>query len=108
MKLNDRITIERDDTSRADSGSKKPWTTAATVATVAAHGEPVEAGSREVFGNAEWTAAVGVYRWTIRYRSDVTTAMRVKFKSRYFNIKHVPALTKRQRYIGLLTEEIVG
>lgn len=86
--LDTRITIERDETAASASGGKKAWTTPATVCTIWSEMKSVGGGS-ESFGNPDWLAAVGVYDFTVRYRTDITPKMRVKYGTRHFNIVEV-------------------
>lgn len=104
--LRQRISIEKDTTAKSTSGGTRPWTTVTTVAAgIAAKIEEYAAG-RETFGAQPWTASFVGYRVWIRYRTDVSEQMRVKFGTRYLAIRQVPLVDRSQPFVGLVCEEV--
>ena len=48
--------------------------------------------------------ALDSYSFRVRYRTDITTAMRINYRSRYFDIKHVKLDYDRKDYTDLVCE----
>ena len=86
-------------------GQTDPWANPTLVATVRARVEPLRGDERS---RAMRIAAVLTHRVTIRHRSDVTAAMRLKFDNRIFNIRAVIDVQERGRFLDLMCEEGVA
>lgn len=104
-RLKQRITIEQP-TESADGagGTTRSWS---TLATVWAELVPLRSGRGESLVNRQLTAEV-THRITIRYRADVTTAMRVSYGGRVFNIRKVTNVGEAKVTLEMLAEEGVA
>lgn len=89
-KMDRRITIERETETVKPSGSVvKAWTTVASV-----WAEVVQQSAPEFFtGFGEVEAGACVFR--VRYRPGITTADRVTYDGRPFNIKEITEIGRR-------------
>ena len=100
-KLRHAIVLQTNTPTKATDGSETPsWADTATVRASKEH-----QASRKFFAaqkvNAECTDI-----FTIRYRSDVTTNMRVKFGTRYYDIIGAPDPDGMRRELQLLCKEV--
>lgn len=100
-KYRNRITIEEFTPSRGSDGSvSKTWSTYATV-----WAEKKHKTSREFFSaqriNSEITEL-----FTIRYKSGITTKMRVSFNSKYYNIVGADDPDGKRREMQLLCKVV--
>jgi SPP1 family predicted phage head-tail adaptor len=85
VRLNKRITIQQAaEVADGAGGYVRSWT---SVATVWAEMIVERSGGEQVF--AEQVQAAARFRFTIRYRSGVTAAMRVLYGTRVFNIRQI-------------------
>lgn len=104
-RLRERITIQSS-TAASDSagGQTLTWANLATAPTVWARVEPLQ--GREVV-KAMQIQGPFTHRVTLRYRTDLTLAMRVLWGSRYLNVRAI--LSNEQRaFTQMLCEEGVG
>lgn len=108
--LRDRIRIEQDNGTTFDEiGGAIPGWTALNVGTedgmIWAKVEPMSQGEQwrrlQMNATANW-------KITIRYRSDLTTKLRVMFGSRTFEVKGVSNPDMRKRFCELACEEMVA
>lgn len=97
--------IEKDNATATDvdaAGTPKPkWE---TYLTPWASVEPLT--GREIFQGAQVRPDV-THTIKIRYRSGITTAMRAKFRSRYFYFDSVLDIEERRRELVILAKEEV-
>lgn len=98
-KLRHRVVIEILTNATDNQGGQA--TTWATHATVWANVEPISARERQFAGQIQYQRT---HKCTIRYLSTVTSAMRILFDSRYFQIKGV-RLPDEQKFLMLLDLE---
>lgn len=99
-RLRHRITIQQPTTStNAQGGKVKTWT---DVATVWAGIEPVSASESEENFQLEHEVSV---RIIIRYRSDITSDMRIKFENRYYKILGIINPDERNRELQIIAIE---
>jgi SPP1 family predicted phage head-tail adaptor len=102
-RLRQRIMIQQPDNTSDDAGGiVKSW---ADLSPAWAEIEPLSAG--ESF-QAERMQSATIHRITIRFRDDVTTAMRILFEGRIFNIRAITNLLERDILLELLAEEGVA
>lgn len=102
-RLRQRIMIQQPDNTADDAGGvTKSWE---DLAPVWAEVEPISAS--EVL-QADSLRSEVTHRVTIRYRDDVTNAMRILFEGRVFNIRAVTNLLERGILLELLAEEGVA
>jgi len=100
--LRHRITLEYPKrTPDSYSSEDIVWTTSATVWAAV---WPVSA--REVIDNMKSEMEV-THRFRIRYRSNVTGEMRIKFKLKYYNIVEVINKDERNIYLDILATDRV-
>ncbi len=101
--LRQRLTIEAgnpgDD---GHGGQSDPWASPLVVATVWGRIAPLRGKERLHGGQLD---ARHSHRITLRYRSDVTTAQRIRYGTRIFNIRAVSDRDERGRWLELLCEE---
>ncbi len=104
-RLKQRITIEQP-TENADGagGTTKSWS---TLATVWAEVLPLRSGRVEALVNRQLTAEI-THRIVMRYRDDVTAAMRVSYGGRLFNIRRVTHVGEAKVTLELLAQEGVA
>ncbi|MFO1243111.1 MAG: phage head closure protein [Rickettsiales bacterium] len=101
--LRHRITIEQPVRSTdGQGGYTKNWTALATV------WARMSAGSGSENTATRQLASETAYRVTIRYRSDVTNAMRLNWNNRLFNIRTVIDPDGKQQSLVLTVEENVA
>lgn len=105
-KLRHRLTIE-EEARVADGGGgfAVTWSELSTDPTV--WGAVVPLSGREVL-QAQQLATPVTHKVTIRHRSDVTAAMRLKLGTRAFNIRAVINVDERDRWLELMCEEGVA
>ena len=105
-KLRHRLTIQQ---SRrigdGGGGSEGSWDDPIKVATVWGSVKPLSGNERL---RAMQLEARVSHRITIRYRTGITTAMRVLFGTRLFNIRAVLNLDERNRWLDIMAEEGVA
>lgn len=103
--MDQRITIQRATEATGSMGDvSKTWATLATVwAAVADAG-----GGRGEQLQDERTMATATTRFTLRQRSDVTTAMRIVWRGVVYNIRAIPDRSPRRLYMDVLAERGVG
>lgn len=100
-KMRHRITIQyRDTTADGGGGTSATWKQLGK--TYWAYFRVKSAAERF---QAQRNKEQKTYVATIRYRSDVTTAHRVKFGDRYFNIIEVKNLDERDEFMDLVCVE---
>lgn len=104
-RLNQRVTIQQPVyTDDAAGGGTVVWNDVATVwAEIRSRGGG--AGERLFAGKLEASAT---HEITLRYRSDVTPAMRVSYDGRVFNIRRVEDVDAAGVLLELLAEEGVA
>ncbi len=100
--LRQRVTIQQKSVARDTYGGET--VTWADVTTVWAAVEPI--AGREYFSAQQLQADVN-HRIRIRYYSGVTTTMRVKLGTRYFDILSILNLEERDRETHLMCKEVV-
>ncbi len=99
-KLRHRVTLEQPvDTDDGAGGLTRAWT---DVATLWARIEPLSADERVA---AERIEAAADTRITVRWRADVTSAMRFSFGARVFEIRGLTDREERHRFLDCLCEE---
>ncbi len=104
--LRHRLSIQAEQaTSDGGGGLSDPWANPVTVATVWGKVEPLTGGERLHALQIQDRLS---HRIVIRYRSDVTAAMRVVFGARAFNIRAVIDTGERGRFLELLCDEGVA
>ena len=102
-RLRQRITIQQQSqTPDTGGGFSRSWGNVATV-----WAEVIPISGREVLANQQLQGQV-THRITIRYRSGVTTAMRVAYEGRVFNIRSVLNIRERDDLLEILAEEGVA
>ena len=103
--LRHRIVIE-EVTITQDSygGMTEAWSTVSGCSSVPAAVEPLR--GKEFFDSRQTVADVDI-RVRIRYRSGIVPKMRVKFGSRYFDIKAVIHPEERKRTLELMCLETI-
>lgn len=90
-KLDRSITIERLTETVSDTGGvASAWTTTATIRAEIVN----QTASEFLTGYGEAEAGTIVFR--IRYRADITTADRITYAGRQFNIKEVAEIGRRR------------
>ena len=98
--LRHRVTIQEEvATPDGGGGYALGW---ADVATLWAKVEPLSARER-LF--AEKLDGVVTHRVVVRFRDDITAAMRVLYEGRLFNIRGVLETGERERFTEILAEE---
>lgn len=98
-----QITIQQQAATQNALGEEIPsWT---TFATCWASIEPMN--GRELLAAQQVQSQVNT-RITIRYRDGVTPAMRILYKSRYFDIQSIQDIEERNRFLVLQCVERVG
>ena len=101
--MRERVRIERESrTPDAGGGAQASWTPLGHAPTVWARVEPI-AGTELV--QAMRLQARVTHRVTMRWRGDVTAAMRLVWGARSLNIRAVTNPDERRRYLELLCEE---
>ena len=95
--LDRQALIEKDVGVLDASGAHKPvWQTLGTV-----WASKREAGGREAFAGGQDMLAFASVAFTIRWRNDVTTAMRLTVETQIYDIQHVAEIGRR-RFLELL------
>lgn len=90
-KLDRRLRIERDTTSRdASGGLVHAWTELATV-----WGQALPLKGREFIEAAQFVAGAEI-RFRIRWRADVTEAMRIVHDGISYDIQHIAEIGRRE------------
>lgn len=105
-KLRHRITFQKE--TRVDDGgggSASTWGDISGTATVWASVEPLS--GREVLFGQQLQASV-THRIKLRHKSDISEAMRIKFGSRFFNIRSIRHIEERDRWTEIMAEEGVA
>lgn len=98
----ERITFEVEEgTADGGGGSTAAWGNIPTTPTVWAEVKPVR-GSESV--DAGHLASKQTYLVTIRYRSDITTKMRINWKGVYMNIRSVQNRDMKKKYLSIEAE----
>lgn len=68
--------------------------------------------ARFLKGREFWSARASnsetTVEFTIRYRKDLDTSMRIKFDDRYFNIDGIIPLDNKKMYIAIMASEVVN
>lgn len=101
--LRHRITLQQKQLTKDQEGiATENWV---DVATVWAAVEPLK--GREYF-QAAAVNAENTVRFRIRYRQGITSAMRVVYNGRVFNINSVIDVDERHREIQLMCQEVVA
>lgn len=104
-RLKQRIIIQQPiETADGVGGTTRSWN---DVATVWAELVPLRSGRGEALVNRQLEATV-THRVTIRYRADVTTAMRINYGGRVFNIRSVTNIGEANVTLEMLAEEGVA
>ncbi|MBA4543852.1 phage head closure protein [Thermoactinomyces daqus] len=103
--LRHRITIQQKTTTRdAEGNVRESWN---DVATVWAAFEPMTSRWRE-FLQAAAINAESFVRFRIRYRSDVTSAMRILYAGRQFDIVETIDLNGRHQETHIFAKEVTA
>lgn len=98
--MNKRITIQTVTTTQDSYGSQsESWADTVTV-----WGAIWPLSGKEIVNAGQVEADFNV-RIRIRYRSSVTVKNRIKYGSRYFNIKEVINLNEKNQWLELMCEE---
>lgn len=101
--LRERIVIEQVATTRdAVGGQVETWS---NLATLWARVQPTSASER--FYRQATNAAAG-WKISIRYRTDITTKMRIVWGSRRFEIRGVQNIDEQKRFLELAADEIIA
>jgi len=100
--LNHRITLEKNEPIKSSDGS--PLENWVTVVSVWANYQAKS--GREFFAAQRFNAEVNAL-FRIRYRTDLTVKMRVKYKNRYFEILFLNDTGKDQGELVLACREVV-
>ena len=103
-RLRQRITLQQPDLTAGAGGQfSVAWE---NVATVWAEVTPLEnrsASAEDMF--AEQLVSRVTHAVTLRYREGVSAEMRIAYRGRYFNIRHVVNTGERNEMLRLLVEE---
>ena len=101
--LRHRITIQQvTRTSDGQGGFTELWNNLATTPTVWAKVSPVNKSERLFMQQLEYQRT---HKIIIRYRSDLTTDMRISFSNRIFHIKAFTNVEERSVYLQIDAEE---
>lgn len=101
-KYDKRITIQQKSVTRDTYGGETvAWVDVATV-----WAKEVATGGRE-FYSAQQLHAEMDHLFEIRYRTGITTTMRISWDSRYFDILAAPPTPGRKRDVQLVCKEVV-
>ncbi|MCB0190645.1 MAG: phage head closure protein [Anaerolineae bacterium] len=102
-KLRHRVVIQQNTPTRDTDGAElESWSTVATVWAAV-----IPLSGREQFINAEdQTVALSSTRIEMRYRSGLTTRMRVTWSGHTYDIQRIVEVNTRQRELHLLCEEV--
>ncbi|WP_042833204.1 phage head closure protein [Thermoanaerobacter sp. YS13] len=97
-----RIILQKKvDITDADGFTTQQWQDVATV----------WAAVENLSGREYWQAAAvqaeNTVKFTIRYRQDLDTSMRIKFRDKYYNIIAIDNIKYRNEYIEIKTQEVV-
>ena len=105
-KLRNKITIQNTDLSGDTFGGYS--TARSTYITAFAQIKPKSA--RQIFSDTtgERIQNPQEFEFTLRYRSGITTAMRILFGSRTFNIKSIENDNEYDKFIKIIATENVG
>ena len=105
-KLRNKITIQNTDLSADTYGG---YTTSRS-SYITAYAQITPKTGKQVFSDAtgERIQNPQEFEFTIRYRSGLTTSMRILFGSRTFNIKSIHNDNDYDKYIKILATENVG
>lgn len=102
-KLNKRITFQRKSSGKDSDGFELPEAYKDVVS--------VWAGAKTISGREYYQAAAvqneKKVRWIIRYREGLTEDMRVKFKTRIFEIKAILDDDELKKTLTIVCEEVV-
>jgi SPP1 family predicted phage head-tail adaptor len=105
-KLRHRITFQQENrTDDGAGGGDLSWTDIAGVPTVWARVEPVSTG--EALRAMQLQSGI-THRITLREKTEITTAMRIVFEGRYFNIRGIRHIEERGRWTEITAEEGVA
>lgn len=101
--LNNRVTLQSlTDTSDGQGGAEEVW---ADVATLWAKLQPTSSRERNFSSQIQYQRTHVAW---IRHRSDITSAMRILFDSRYFQIKGIRRPDEKKFFLVLDLEENQG
>lgn len=105
--LTKRITIQVNNSTQNDFGEHVPsWIDLATVwakiEITKSRNENVEKSKENI------TKQISTYNFTIRYRTDITRYMRIKYNDLYFEIKNIENVNQANEELILLGESIDG
>jgi SPP1 family predicted phage head-tail adaptor len=105
-KMRHRITLQKE-VRVADGGGgfTITWTNVATDPSIWASIVPVS--TAENLRSMQLQVSI-THRITIRYRSDITGALRVLYGGRVFNVRGIKVIEERDRWIELSCEEGVA
>jgi SPP1 family predicted phage head-tail adaptor len=105
-KLRNKITIQNTDLSADTYGG---YTTSRS-SYITAYAQITPKTGKQIFSDAtgERIQNPQEFEFTIRYRSGLTTSMRILFGSRTFNIKSIHNDNDYDKYIKILATENVG
>jgi SPP1 family predicted phage head-tail adaptor len=104
--LRERVTLQSETRNPdAAGGAVVSWSALAHAPTVWARVEPLL--GREALQAMQLKAPVS-YRVTMRWRDDITAAMRLVWGARVLNIRSIINPDERRRYIEILCEEGVA
>lgn len=102
-RLNRRITLQNPvETPDGNGGFTTSWVDVATI-----WAEVKAVGGREVFAQGQIQARQPCY-FRVRYREDVTAAMRISYGGKLFNIRALRDVDGLKRLLEILGEEDVA
>lgn len=108
-RLDRRVLIQRDDSPELDSGGISPWSVPFDVAEVWANLKRESQAEEDTIPGGVPVGRAR-YKVTIRYRGDISVNDRMRIKvsdtSRYLAIRHVPDVSRRERFIAMDCEEV--
>ncbi len=106
VKMRHRITIQADNPGTdAAGGSTNPWASPTDIVSLKAAIVPVS--GRELLRGMQTENPVS-HKITTRYKSGVTASHRIKFGTRFFNIRAVINVEEANRFYEILADEFVA
>jgi len=103
-KLRHRITIQQPTITRGDRGAEVlAWNDVAVV-----YADIRTVGGQEQVLASQLEVATLLHTITIRYRTDITPKMRVKWGGRVFGVEAIVESDNRMRVLNLSCRELVG
>jgi len=105
-KMRHEITFQQEVQAEDDGGGYAlTWANISGTPTVWAEVKPISAG--EALRSMQLQGTV-THRITLREKTEITAKMRIKFGTRYFNIRGIRHIEERDRWTEILAEEGVA